>query len=99
MRRAYAIGMALLVAVAFVGSLWFSVRYTRQVDQRSAERQAQARRESEERQAQARREAERRWCPLLATLDQPGVPATTERGRVVQTQIHQLRVSTGCEEK
>ncbi|MGI5423049.1 hypothetical protein [Actinomadura luteofluorescens] len=48
-------------------------------------------------QEQARREAERRWCPLLATLDQPDVPATTERGRVVQRQIHQLRTETGCE--
>ncbi|HEY9367007.1 hypothetical protein [Streptomyces sp.] len=78
--------LMVLVAAVLVGAA--NVVYTGHVQQ-----------QSERRQEQARQEAERRWCPLLATLDQPGVPATTERGRVVQEQIHQLRIETGCEER
>lgn len=47
--------------------------------------------------AHAQRDADRRWCSLLASLDQPDVPATTQRGRQVQQQIHQLRHDLGCE--
>lgn len=42
-------------------------------------------------------QADRRWCSLLTTLDNPSVPATTERGRVVQQQIHTLRVQLECQ--
>lgn len=42
------------------------------------------------------READKRWCALLITLDDPQVPPTTERGRRVQIQIHQLRHRLGC---
>lgn len=42
------------------------------------------------------READLRWCALLMTLDQPQIPPTTDRGRRVQTQIHELRRSLGC---
>lgn len=45
---------------------------------------------------QVQRESDARWCDLLSSLDQPQVPATTERGRIVQQQIHQLRVDLGC---
>lgn len=41
-------------------------------------------------------QADRRWCALLATLDTNDPPATTERGRVVQQQLHQLRMDLGC---
>lgn len=44
-------------------------------------------------------QADQRWCDLLATLDQPSQPATTERGRVVQQQIHRLRSELGCGRK
>lgn len=44
------------------------------------------------------READRRWCELLASLDQPGQPPTTERGRQIQEQIHELRDDLGCED-
>lgn len=47
----------------------------------------------------AQRESDHRWCALLASLDQPDVPATTERGRQVQKQIHDLRRDLGCEAK
>ena len=46
---------------------------------------------------QSQRAADLRWCSLLSSLDQPGVPATTERGRFVQKQIHQLVLDLGCE--
>ncbi|TYK45142.1 hypothetical protein [Actinomadura decatromicini] len=42
------------------------------------------------------RQSDQRWCALLASLDQPQAPATTERGRVIQAQIHELRVDLGC---
>lgn len=45
------------------------------------------------------RQSDRRWCSLLSSLDQPDVPATTERGRQVQLQIHDLRSELGCEER
>lgn len=44
----------------------------------------------------AQRESDRRWCELLTTLDQPGAPATTERGRLIQQQIHRLHAELGC---
>jgi hypothetical protein len=83
--RSYRTFMSLLVGVLFVGSLVGSVAYTRHV-QATADR----------RQAELRMESDQRWCPLLGSLDQPEVPATTARGRAVQQQIHQLRVATGC---
>lgn len=46
--------------------------------------------------AHQQRISDRRWCSLLASIDQPAIPATTERGRVVQQQIHQLRHDLGC---
>jgi hypothetical protein len=77
--------VSLLVGVLFVGSLVLNVAYTRHVQSTADQRQAELRRESDQ-----------RWCPLLGSLDQPEVPATTTRGRAVQQQIHQLRVETGC---
>ena len=88
MSRRYALAVTFVVGVLFVASLVGSVAYTRYVQQ-----------QSDRRQAEERHRQDVRWCPLLATLDQPGVPATTERGRVVQEQIHQLRIETGCEER
>jgi len=44
------------------------------------------------------RESDARWCDLLTSLDQPQVPAETERGRLVQQQIHKLRADLGCQE-
>lgn len=41
-------------------------------------------------------QADRRWCSLLASLDTNDPPATTERGRVVQRQLHQLRLDLDC---
>lgn len=42
------------------------------------------------------RQSDRRWCDLLATLDQPGEPAATERGRQIQQELRQLRRDLGC---
>lgn len=44
----------------------------------------------------AQRQSDQRWCSLLTRLDQPGVPATTPRGRAIQDDIHQLRRDLGC---
>lgn len=46
--------------------------------------------------AHQQRESDQRWCALLATLDTPGAPAETERGRQIQRQVHELRRSLGC---
>jgi hypothetical protein len=85
--RRYAMAISLLIGVLFVGSLVGSVAYTRHVQQNA-----------DRRQAELRHEQDQRWCPLLATLDQPEVPASTERGRAVQQQIHTLRIESGCTE-
>lgn len=45
------------------------------------------------------RQSDQRWCDLLATLDQPGRPPTTERGQEIQREIHDLRTELGCEER
>jgi hypothetical protein len=47
--------------------------------------------------AQAR--SDHRWCDLLNGIDQPNVPATTERARNAQRQIHKLRIDFGCTDK
>jgi hypothetical protein len=46
--------------------------------------------------AYQQRVADRRWCDLLVTLDQPEVPATNDRGRLIQLKIHALRDRFGC---
>lgn len=56
-------------------------------------------RDAEARQERARQEADRRWCALMASLDQPEAPATTDRGQRIQQQIHQLRRDLGCEDR
>ena len=50
----------------------------------------------------AQRVSNQRWCDLLVSLDQP-VPAPgagsvplTQRAKVINGQIHQLRVELGC---
>jgi hypothetical protein len=42
-------------------------------------------------------QADLRWCALLTSLDSPQAPATTERGLVVQRQMHKLRTDLGCD--
>lgn len=87
--------MVLATAVLLVAG---NVTYTSYVQHQADVRQQQARADFEQRQEQARREADLRWCALMAKLDQPEQPATTERGRAIQQQIHQLRLDLGCEE-
>jgi cell division protein FtsL len=77
--------LMVLVAAVLVGA--GNVAYTSYVQ-----------RQTDVRQEHARREADQRWCALMAKLDQPEQPATTERGRAIQQQIHQLRRDLGCEE-
>jgi hypothetical protein len=43
--------------------------------------------------------SDHRWCDLLDGIDQPNVPATTERARNAQHQIHRLRIEFGCTDK
>jgi hypothetical protein len=83
--RRYAIGMVLLVGVLFVGAVVLNAAYTSRVQENS-----------DRRQAEERRRQDRRWCDLLTSLDQPQTPATTERGRELQRQVHQLRKDMGC---
>lgn len=47
----------------------------------------------------AQEKSDKRWCELLNGIDQPNVPATTERARNAQKQIHKLRVEFGCTDK
>lgn len=58
--------------------------------------------ESQKRAAAARVESDRRWCSLLTALDETyqGPPSpTTELGRKVAAEIHELRVAFGCPER
>ena len=81
----YAIAMAFVAcAVAAGGAIVYA-----SVVQRQAERRTEA----------ERAESDRRWCALLVELDNayripPG--PTTEVGRKVAAEIHQLRISFGC---
>ncbi len=47
----------------------------------------------------AQAQSDKRWCDLLNGIDQPNTPATTERARVAQRQIHKLRIDFGCTDK
>jgi hypothetical protein len=79
------------IAVSFIACLVIAlagVVYTNYV-------QSQARHRTEAERA----ESDRRWCSLLVELDNayrtsPG--PTTEVGKKVAAEIHQLRVSFGC---
>lgn len=42
-------------------------------------------------------QADRRWCALFTSLDSPQAPATTERGLLIQRQMHKLRTDLGCD--
>ncbi|HEX6969484.1 MAG TPA: hypothetical protein VF174_11840 [Micromonosporaceae bacterium] len=44
----------------------------------------------------AQRRADQRWCDLLATLDQPAEPPTTQRGREIQREVHDLLRDLDC---
>jgi hypothetical protein len=52
--------------------------------------------------AHAQRGSNQRWCDLLVSLDQPvpapapGAAPLTARAKVINQQIHQLRVELGC---
>lgn len=46
--------------------------------------------------AHEQRVADQRWCDLLDSMDQPGAPPTTDRGRLIQVKIHKLRRGLGC---
>lgn len=83
LRARWAVLMVLVTAVLLVAG---NVTYTSYVQ-----------RQADVRQQQARRDSDRRWCALMTKLDQPDQPATTERGRAIQQQIHQLRRDLGCE--
>jgi hypothetical protein len=79
------------VVVAFFACLCIAlagVLYTNHV-QKQADRRSTA----------ERAESDRRWCALLVELDdayrQPPGP-TTETGRKVAVEIHQLREAFGC---
>lgn len=82
LRARWAVLMVLASAVLIA---FANVAYTRHVAE-----------QADHRQAELRHEQDRRWCPLLVSLDQPDVPATTDRGRAIQQQIHELRIETGC---
>jgi hypothetical protein len=81
-RWAYVVLVLLFTATALVV---VSITYTRHVQH-----------QTEQTFQRAQQMNNRRWCALLSSLDQPDVPATTERGRQVQIQIHQLRLGLGC---
>jgi hypothetical protein len=53
-------------------------------------------RQSEQRFNRAVELSQQRWCDLLNSLDHPEVPSTTERGKQIQLQIHELRLGLGC---
>jgi hypothetical protein len=52
--------------------------------------------QSEQRFRRAVEMSQQRWCDLLNSLDHPEVPSTTDRGRQIQKQIHELRLGLGC---
>jgi hypothetical protein len=81
LRARWSVFMVLVGAVLVAGSGYV---YTNHVQ-----------RETLHRTEQIQRDSDRRWCALLAKLDQPA-PATSERGREIQRQIHQLRLDLGC---
>ena len=79
------------IAVAFVAAAVVSVAgvaYTNYVQKQAGQRSTAERVDSD-----------RRWCALLVDLDaayQTAPGPTTELGRKVAAEIHNLRVSFGC---
>ncbi|MEO5875532.1 MAG: hypothetical protein ABIS86_17080 [Streptosporangiaceae bacterium] len=95
--RAYAIGMVLLVGVLLVGAVVVNANYTRTVSDRADRRQTELRIQSEKRANDLRVQSDQRWCALFALLDPKGAPPTTERSRLVQAAVIELRKGFHCE--
>ncbi|KAB2384764.1 hypothetical protein [Actinomadura montaniterrae] len=84
-RRRYYVTMVVMTGLAVVAAVIINIFYTQHVQA-----------ESSHHQAELRHQQDQRWCPLLVALDQPDVPATTARGRIIQQRVHDLRIETGC---
>lgn len=84
-RRRYLVGMIVTTFVAVVIAVIVNIVYTQHVQT-----------QSNHRAAELRHRQDQRLCPLLEALDQPSVPATTDRGRIIQQRVHVLRIELGC---
>ena len=82
MRRWYGL---LAICLSMVALVAICIAYTSYVDRR---REA------------AERTADRRWCSLMTTLDSAyqAAPPTSEAGRKVAAEIHQLVISLECKD-
>ena len=75
----------LVILVVAVVAIFLNGLYTNRVQH-----------QSEQRFRRAVELSQQRWCDLLNSLDHPETPSTTERGRQIQRQIHDLRLGLGC---
>lgn len=85
--------LIVLITAAAIAGMGYG--YTNHVQRQTEGRLADQQRQSEQRITDQQHRNDLRWCQLLASLDQPA-PASTERGRLIQAQIHQLRTDLGC---
>lgn len=85
-RRAYAVSVVVVGVLLIVASLVAGATYTQHVAE-----------QAEQRQAELRARGDHRWCALLASLNSPSEPPTTERGRVIQAQVRRLLSEFECE--
>jgi hypothetical protein len=83
MKRAWYSVLVILVGAVLLG--FTNAAYTNYVQH-----------QSEQRFNRAVQMSQQRWCDLLNSLDHPEVPSTTDRGRQIQHQIHELRLGLGC---
>jgi hypothetical protein len=59
---------------------------------------AHVQQETEKRFDKIQAETDARWCALLTTIDVPGTPPTTARGREQVAALRLLMSSFGCEQ-
>jgi cytoskeletal protein RodZ len=88
LRRMWALLMALVVTMAFVGVAGLNSWYTRRVSDHAEERVLQVYQDSQRKQ----QDSHAALCSLFMALDNPAPPPTTERGKEIQKRIHAVRL-------
>ena len=79
--RRYAMTIALVVGLLFIGSLLLNVTYTRHVQQQADRRQAEQKASEERARHAAQQQTLRIVCGWLEPQVDPNPPPTTPRGR------------------
>lgn len=90
---------SVVVSILVIGGLIFvAYMYTRSESDKVNQRTDRVVQESNRRFEQLIRESNQKWCGIIGTFDAAyrAQPPTTDTGRLVASQMHQLSLDYGC---